>query len=457
MVSYCQTEGVNSFLVVETSAAATCSYEADMLYNNFIDGLIQPEFRALDGDVMIYYKINSMVSLDLYSRNTDMPRKQLSCLFMSVLGAASEVTEYMLNADSLVLDMDKIFCCGDGERYQMVYAVGYEKDVRKQIRQLAEELMRRISHRDRAAADFLYGLYEQLTIPSYDIGGVAEYIRRCDIKAEPRMGWNEDPEKAAANARLLNEVFGDKPDIPAQTLQSVHGKDAEPVKEGMHAGICIAAMAVTALLGLGIVIYQCIVFGKVDDVRPIMLVAALLAALMLVYLEIKKNEVAHQDLIQNEKLPERVACVEQPLVCSEPCVRPVHTCEETQLLCDTRDKTSLLTREDSGTFLETTIELESGGEMLRIIMDRAEKIIGRDMGSSDVYVDGRGVSRRHARLSVSGRDVFVEDMESTNGTFVNGIRLPHKRKWRLVDGDELQIGDVHYHIKYSGGEQPQTL
>ena len=38
MVSYCQVEGINTFFVVEVSAAAINSYETDMLYNKFCRG-----------------------------------------------------------------------------------------------------------------------------------------------------------------------------------------------------------------------------------------------------------------------------------------------------------------------------------------------------------------------------------------------------------------------------------
>ena len=48
MVGYCQVEGINTFFVVEVSAATINSYETDMLYNNFVEGIIQPEFRAIN-------------------------------------------------------------------------------------------------------------------------------------------------------------------------------------------------------------------------------------------------------------------------------------------------------------------------------------------------------------------------------------------------------------------------
>lgn len=71
MVSYCQVEGINTFFVVEVSAAAINSYETDMLYNNFVEGIIQPEFRAINGDMFIYCKINGMKSLDDISDRGD--------------------------------------------------------------------------------------------------------------------------------------------------------------------------------------------------------------------------------------------------------------------------------------------------------------------------------------------------------------------------------------------------
>src|SRR5262249_34506116 len=52
------------------------------------------------------------------------------------------------------------------------------------------------------------------------------------------------------------------------------------------------------------------------------------------------------------------------------------------------------------------------------------------------------VSRRHARLTVLGRSVTVEDLSSTNGTFVNELRLGPGVPLELRDGDSLRFGEV---------------
>ena len=64
-------------------------------------------------------------------------------------------------------------------------------------------------------------------------------------------------------------------------------------------------------------------------------------------------------------------------------------------------------------------------------------VIGRDT-AADVVLDDGQISRRHARVSPSNGGVVVEDLESTNGTFVNHneVHAPVE----LRPGDELLVG-----------------
>ena len=59
------------------------------------------------------------------------------------------------------------------------------------------------------------------------------------------------------------------------------------------------------------------------------------------------------------------------------------------------------------------------------------------------------VSRRHARITLSNGQYFLEDLGSTNGTFVNrGRRLPPGQRQALCDGDEIIVGKtfLRFHI-----------
>ncbi len=70
-------------------------------------------------------------------------------------------------------------------------------------------------------------------------------------------------------------------------------------------------------------------------------------------------------------------------------------------------------------------------------LETPEIYIGRD-AQNDIVVPEADVSRRHARLSRHGNAYVLEDLGSTNGTFVNGKRLV--APYTLHPGDEVQFG-----------------
>jgi DNA-binding winged helix-turn-helix (wHTH) protein len=75
----------------------------------------------------------------------------------------------------------------------------------------------------------------------------------------------------------------------------------------------------------------------------------------------------------------------------------------------------------------------------QIQLSEGENVLGRDTMAA-VWFDGPGVSRRHARIVVSGEDAVLEDLGSKNGTYLRGERLAGPA--RLFDGDEIRVGSV---------------
>jgi predicted component of type VI protein secretion system len=69
--------------------------------------------------------------------------------------------------------------------------------------------------------------------------------------------------------------------------------------------------------------------------------------------------------------------------------------------------------------------------------------IGRE--GCDITLSDPDVSRRHAAIQVVGDEVSIEDLGSTNGTFVNGQRIEVRR--RLGDGDEVKIGSTVWRLR----------
>lgn len=72
----------------------------------------------------------------------------------------------------------------------------------------------------------------------------------------------------------------------------------------------------------------------------------------------------------------------------------------------------------------------------------AKLTIGRDT-SNDIVVDNKLASRHHAVIQKIRDAYFLKDENSTNGTFLNGSRIPNDKYIRLNAGDKITIGSVN--------------
>lgn len=82
---------------------------------------------------------------------------------------------------------------------------------------------------------------------------------------------------------------------------------------------------------------------------------------------------------------------------------------------------------------------------------KSEILIGREDPVSNIFPDidltphggdEGGVSRRHARIFAQGNQIFIEDLNSTNYTYVNQQKLTPGQPYPLKDGDEVRLGKV---------------
>ena len=83
------------------------------------------------------------------------------------------------------------------------------------------------------------------------------------------------------------------------------------------------------------------------------------------------------------------------------------------------------------------IELKFKDSVLKtIVFDKEVITIGRH-SDNDIHIDSLSVSSQHARIVKYHKKYIIEDLDSTNGTFLNKKRIS---KEKLSDNDELTIG-----------------
>ena len=89
----------------------------------------------------------------------------------------------------------------------------------------------------------------------------------------------------------------------------------------------------------------------------------------------------------------------------------------------------------------------------RLPLQAGENVLGRDADDS-IRIDSATVSRRHARIVVSGTGATLEDLGSKNGTHVRGDAI--SSAVALADGDEIRIGSVVLRFRIASGSRTAT-
>jgi pSer/pThr/pTyr-binding forkhead associated (FHA) protein len=90
------------------------------------------------------------------------------------------------------------------------------------------------------------------------------------------------------------------------------------------------------------------------------------------------------------------------------------------------------------------ISLDPRTPRLRIALDRLPAIVGRSP-DGDIHLDDRWASRIHCEIGKIGGTLAVRDLESRNGTLVNGEYVTEAH---LLPGDRLTVGLSSFEVQY---------
>lgn len=355
-------------------------WESEMIIHNKVNGILFAECVCENGESYLWYDITGKQALDVLLSSKEVDYRLLCKIMHGLCTAVCKLENLLLVSDSVLLLPDCIFMDNRTDEIFFCYYPGNEQELSVAVCNLMEYLLTRLDHKDQAAVSAAYALFEQVRKDGYSVADIRKML--CIPYEEEDKG-------------LLQEMKGRE-----GYVESIRQKEEGQLETGQ-----IKENSITKNL------------QSQENVK-------------------NEESILHQwrDSIlgklksgMKKLLPEKRKQLE-PFAFEPEEEIGIKQGKPTVLLSE-------ITKKPIG-----LLRYQGNGKCEDLKIDVLPYIIGSD-ASCDGYIESDTVSRRHARITKSEELYFIEDLNSSNGTFVGGQLLNYKVKMSLSSNETVKLAD----------------
>lgn len=468
----------NYLILGSDTEVDTSSYQIRILAGSMLDSLLKCHFQGIDGTVFFHYEITSRQSVALMFEQKKLGMDSLQLIFGGFVQAMEEMAEYLLNPEQLVIRPEYMYLDLQKQKLQFCYLPGYEKDVKEQFQALTEYILPRLDHKDERAVMLGYGVYRRAMEETFHLEYVKEELYRVtahekqnfpvtEQKEEFFQIAEEKPLQMKKNHHLENDEKHRSAAENGPEVWNFEKKEKGKAEERRKIGIYAAVSGIMVCIMLGILaasLYGFLPWIRVETLLGLMLF--LLTVWVIVCFLVHK-------LQKKESWKEQAAQRKQQRQNPEHSLQQTISGEWEELLPDEEERDGVqkagYKQQQSERFEESDnlMEHEEGcgetvvlsaeshqgpaslvskepGELATIYLEKELTVIGKLETASDAVIPIPTVSRVHAKIRKKEKEYYLADLNSRNGTAINGKMLSGGEEWLLQDGDEVDFAQARY-------------
>lgn len=440
------------------------TYDDRMLWHNRIEGHLSMDMERINDQHLCKYDVTGMESIYEKYAHGSARATELQAIFLGIFEAISKGKEYLLQEDDYVLDVRYCYLNAEKTGVRIMYFSGYREDVTRQLQGMAEFFMERVDYKDEKAVILIYGIYQMLKGERVTFQDLVSYVEGFQgevcaedakeykaareeqrvVATQPKSDYVRQGESQPQRTIPRQRETGPQPPVFSIPLMEEKIQDEEEVNLYPLSIYIMAAGSVVALLlilatayNLGFLMDS---FGsRIDGMKVFGMVLTLGTGevYLLFRLFDGKNKVT--------KLKEKTTYVHPDILeARQPIgeLQSPHQDEEGQtvLLCEEERTVCLADSMISSCVLVSA----NPGEYKNLVLRSFPFLIGKYENMTEGVIRHTAISRYHARIEKKGEDLFLYDLHSTNGTYVNGERIRGNEGVLLATGDILRFADVDF-------------
>lgn len=441
--NYIQDGGKN---YLKSDRISRMDYVTEMLIKNEIPSLAPARFKSLNAENYICYDMNGLISIRQSFEMSKLTAKRAESFLRSIIMVCKGMEEFLLPFNRLIIDETYIYeNYGKKEEFYWIYG---NDATEGSFTSLFERLLDRVDYKDDRAVKMMYSMYQAAKdseeIINKDIGGSslfkikekAEEIlsapyKNLDVRAkELIMMENKQAmmEKSVYDRDTEPDIYEEnkkmRTDVEKQDLLKGRFNSKKIVKEKEIKEKAIKEKAVKDKQAKGNTMDK--KFNMKSKFKQVW-----------DYL----NADIGSKPVKEENMP---VAVEEEM--------PYNLREIKSRVVEKREveynPTTLLTGAMIGNGIYCLKSEELNDE--NILLTEFPFFIGKSGEKTNHRIEDSTVSRFHARIDKEEDDLWLTDLNSTNGTFLNGIRMLPYDRVRISRGDSVVISRKRYEVKYMG-------
>ena len=454
------------------------SYQYKILTSGKIEEILRCSVRYINGSTYYYYDISSRTTLDSLYRDKKMSYEQVKDVLCQIHRIYEKLAGYFMEEAGLVLLPEHIYYDLTDRKYIGLYYPDYQAGGVSTYKPLMDFLLEHVDTEDRNLTEKIYHMCE---MAEEDCFFIEDALRIIEDNDEPVQ--EESQEAIREN---LWEPVTDRMEIFDTSENFAEPERGEKIPS--KGNLFYPVFAILSLLGIGgaIVVYNIYELTQREQIILYGCVAAMgvCLALCLVGVFVGRKRKVSPGKNANRKADEEY----EPQYSEELYQGPRgKTAEQYSTISHLPKLDHVINRDmnlemagykpasvrqahDGGKPLWTAESVMSQGsndcgrtvffdesaviEYKLYATDKKNKThielkqfpctVGKMAGCVDYVLSDNSISRIHARFDRQGEKVMLTDMNSTNGTFKNGLRMQPQETVEIEPGDEVRFGNLNY-------------
>ncbi len=396
-----------NFAVLPLENPLKDNYQTRILLENQVPGLLPCKMQRINGKEYLYYEITGSQSLENLYEKGKFDKNTLKELFLQIVAALEKLDEYLLNRDFLLLNPMYIYRNLDKDTYSFFWFPEQKDTIEQEFCALTEYLLPKIEHKDKGAVTIGYGMHKLVVENRIQPDGIRQII--YGEKEDKNVDFEiKDETEQKERQKILDDFYKEEEEEEA------------PVKKIFVAGI---------LFTIGIVFFFVRYLSRMgirySGIVAAFIIVFVIAVGALIYILKYRKQDFENYSPDNFRKTETTGIIREE--------------EKQEDLSEDLGKTVLLQPEMKGK--SYLLEIETGK---KFFLEEESTIIGSQKGRVDVCLNVPTISRIHAKIICRNNQTFLMDLNSRNGTELDGEILQPETEYLLKEENVIVFAEKRY-------------